>query len=139
APMPSFGTGPAIPTNSGAGLHILSDDPAKQRAAWELIKHLTSEDSYTKIAQNIGYLPLRTGLLEEAGGLKEWADQNPLLRPNVAQLATMEPWVSMPGNNYLQMRDGMMDAVEAVVFQGADPQSTLAAARAAGTELMPAS
>ncbi|MEV0540103.1 MULTISPECIES: ABC transporter substrate-binding protein [Nocardia] len=139
APMPGFGTKQAVPTNSGAGLHILSNDPAKQRAAWELIKHLTSEDSYKKIAQNIGYLPLRTGLLEEAGGLKEWADQNPLLRPNVAQLAAMEPWVSMPGNNYLQMRDGMMDAVEAVVFQGADPQSTLTAARTAGTELMPKS
>ncbi|KAF0845303.1 ABC transporter substrate-binding protein [Nocardia caishijiensis] len=137
APMPAFGNTPTVPTNSGAGLHILSEDPARQRASWELIKFLTSEQSYTKIAQNIGYLPLRTGLLEDADGLKNWAAANPLLKPNVEQLARMEPWVSMPGNNYLQVRDGMMDAVEAVVFQNRDPQATLTAARTEGAELLP--
>ncbi|WP_278262453.1 ABC transporter substrate-binding protein [Nocardia sp. AG03] len=139
APMPTFGDKPAVPTNSGAGLHILSDDPVRQRAAWTLIEFLTSEESYIRIARGIGYLPLRTGLLDQPDGLADWAAKNPLLAPNVAQLATMEPWVSMPGDNYLQVRDGMMDAVEAIVFQGRDPWSTLAAAQAAGTELLPAS
>ncbi|MEV0250756.1 ABC transporter substrate-binding protein [Nocardia sp. NPDC050712] len=136
--MPRFGDKPAVSTNSGAGLHILSNDPAKQRAAWELIKFLSSEESYVKISQNIGYLPLRTGLLNEAASLGAWSAANPLLAPNVAQLAAMEPWVAMPGNNYLQVRDGMMDAVEAIVFQGSDPQSTLSAARAEGAKLLPA-
>ncbi|MCU1648788.1 MAG: sn-glycerol-3-phosphate-binding periplasmic protein UgpB [Nocardia sp.] len=139
AAMPSFGTKATVPTNSGAGLHILSKDPAKQRAAWELIKFLTSEDSYTKITTNIGYLPLRSDMLTAPGVLHDWAAKNPLVTPNVAQLATMEPWVSMPGNNYLQVRDGMMDAVESIVFQGKDPQSTLAAARNEGAKLLPAS
>ncbi|MGW0252130.1 ABC transporter substrate-binding protein [Nocardia goodfellowii] len=136
--MPRFGDKPAIPTNSGAGLHILSADPARQRAAWELIKFLTSEESYMKIAQNIGYLPLRTGLLNEPSSLGAWAAANPLLAPNVSQLDAMEPWVALPGNNYLQIRDGMMEAVEAIVFQGRDPQSTLSAARAEGAKLLPA-
>ncbi|MEV6280371.1 ABC transporter substrate-binding protein [Nocardia sp. NPDC051832] len=136
--MPRFGDKPAVPTNSGAGLHILANDPAKQRAAWELIKFLTSEESYVKISKNIGYLPLRTGLLNEPSSLGAWSAANPLLAPNVAQLNGMEPWVAMPGNNYLQIRDGMMDAVESIVFQGKDPQSTLAAARAEGAKLLPA-
>ncbi|WP_306359106.1 ABC transporter substrate-binding protein [Nocardia sp. CC227C] len=136
--MPRFGDKPTVPTNSGAGLHILSNDPAKQRAAWELIKFLTSEESYVKISRNIGYLPLRTGLMDEPGSLGAWAAANPLLAPNVAQLAAMEPWVPMPGDNYLQIRDGMMDAVEAIVYQGADPQSTLTAARTEGSKLLPA-
>ncbi|WP_280404204.1 ABC transporter substrate-binding protein [Nocardia brasiliensis] len=138
APMPGFGSKPTVPTNSGASLHILSNDPAKQRASWELIKFLTSEQAYTKISAGIGYLPLRTGLMDDPAGLKQWSAENPLLAPNVAQLATMEPWVSMPGTNYLQIRDGMMDAVEAIVFQGKDPQSTLTAAREQGAELLPA-
>ncbi|WP_084654990.1 ABC transporter substrate-binding protein [Nocardia altamirensis] len=137
APMPSFAGKPTIPTNSGASLHILSNDPAKQRASWELIKFLTSEAAYTKISQGIGYLPLRTGLMDDPNGLKDWSAKNPLLQPNVAQLASMEPWVSMPGSNYLQIRDGMMDAVEAIVFQGKDPQSTLTAARDQGAKLLP--
>ncbi|MFE3195447.1 ABC transporter substrate-binding protein [Nocardia sp. NPDC059240] len=139
APMPRYGDKPAVPTNSGAGLHILTSDPAKQRAAWELIKYLTSEQSYVKISQNIGYLPLRSEMMTDPAVLGSWAAENPLLAPNVAQLATMEPWVSLPGNDYLQIRDGMMDAVESIVFQGKDPQSTLAAARAEGAKLLPAS
>ncbi|GGL35879.1 ABC transporter substrate-binding protein [Nocardia jinanensis] len=139
APMPGFGDKPTVPTNSGASLFILSDDPAKQRAAWELVRFLTSERAYTEISQRIGYLPLRTGLMEDPDGLQAWSAKNPLLAPNVAQLATMEPWVSMPGDNYLQIRDGMMEAVEAVVFQGRDPVSTLTEARDRLTELMPAS
>ncbi|MFC5752357.1 hypothetical protein [Actinomadura rugatobispora] len=39
----------------------------------------------------------------------------------------MQPWVSMPGAGYLQVRDGMMAAVERAVFQGADVDTTLRA------------
>ncbi|MBH0774865.1 ABC transporter substrate-binding protein [Nocardia bovistercoris] len=138
APMPSYGSKPTVPTNSGASLYILSNDPAKQRASWELIKYLTSEEAYMKISQGIGYLPLRTGLLSDPSGLQDWAKKNPLFEPNVAQLGNMEPWISMPGTNYLQIRDGMMDAVEAVVFQGKDPKSTLTAAQDQGRKLLPA-
>ncbi|MET8423104.1 hypothetical protein [Nocardia sp. NPDC004860] len=91
-----------------------------------------------KISQNIGYLPLRSEMMTDPAVLGSWAAQNPLLAPNVAQPATREPGVS-PGNDYLQIRDGMMDAVESVVFQGKDPQATLSAARAEGATLLPAS
>ncbi|WP_309230786.1 ABC transporter substrate-binding protein [Nocardia sp. SYP-A9097] len=137
--MPRFGDKATVPTNSGAGLHILANDPAKQRAGWELIKYLTSEESYMKISQNIGYLPLRSDMMNSPASLGTWAIANPLLAPNVAQLTSMEPWVSMPGNNYLQIRDGMMDAVESIVFQGKDAQSTLNAARDQGAKLLPTS
>ncbi|SNQ48247.1 ABC-type sugar transport system, periplasmic component [Frankia canadensis] len=137
ARMPSYGSKPAIATNSGASLFVLSKDPAKQRAGWELIKFLTSEDAYTEISSKIGYLPLRTGLVDDPAYLQAWAKANPLIVPNIAQLDKMEPWVSIPGNSYLQVRDGMMDAVERSVYQGADPQSTLTAALKQGAALMP--
>ncbi|WP_246633646.1 ABC transporter substrate-binding protein [Pseudonocardia nigra] len=96
AATPSFGDTPAVPTNSGAALFVLADDPAKQRAAWELVAFLTSDVAYTLIAQNIGYLPLRSDLVGEGGALQEWAAQNSSVRINVDQLGRMEPWVSMP-------------------------------------------
>ncbi len=136
--MPTFDGKTAVPTNSGASLFTFASDPAKQRASWELIKFLTSETSYTRISQGIGYLPLRTGLVDDPAGLKEWASKSPLLAANLAQLTTMEPWTSMPGNNYLQIRDGMMDAVESIVYQGADAESTLRAAQRQATTLLPA-
>ncbi|MCO1658521.1 ABC transporter substrate-binding protein [Pseudonocardia humida] len=136
--VPSFGDRPAVPTNSGAALYVISDDPARQRAAWELITFLTSDRAYTLIAQKIGYLPLRTGLVDDPAALRSWAAQNPTVGINVAQLDRMEPWVAFPGDDYLQIRDGMMDAVERVVLQGADPATTLAEAQQRGTALMPA-
>lgn len=139
ATMPGFGDRPVVPTNSGASLFIFSSDPAKQRAAWELTKFLTSEKAYVTIASGIGYLPLRPGLMDDPEGLQDWAAQNPLLDPNLEQLDTMEPWVSMPGNDYLQIRDGMMSAVESAVFQGADPVTALIAAQEQATPLLPAS
>lgn len=137
APMPAFDGKATVPTNSGASLFVLSDDPAKQRASWELIKFLTSAEAYEMISSKIGYLPLRTGLLNDPEGLKTWAEQNPLMQPNVEQLARLEPWVSMPGVNYQQIRDGMMAAVEKSVYQGADPQATLRAAQGQASNLLP--
>ena len=137
--MPSFGSKPVVPTNSGASLFTFASDPAKQRASWELIEFLTSEESYTAISKGIGYLPLRTGLVDDPDGLKDWAESSPLIGPNLTQLESMEPWISMPGNDYLQIRDGMMDAVESIVYQGADPAATLTAAREQATTLLPAS
>ncbi|MFZ2176214.1 MAG: ABC transporter substrate-binding protein [Rhodococcus sp. (in: high G+C Gram-positive bacteria)] len=135
--MPTFDGKPAVATNSGASLFTFASDPAQQRASWELIKFLTSEEAYVTIAKGIGYLPLRTGLVDDPSGLKTWAAENTLLEPNLKQLESMEPWVSMPGNNYLQIRDGMMNAVEAIVYQGADPKPTLDAAQKQATALLP--
>ncbi|PPK64101.1 ABC transporter substrate-binding protein [Actinokineospora auranticolor] len=123
AVLPAFTGKPVVPTNSGASLFVFAKDPAKQRAGWELIKFLTSEEAYTTISTKIGYLPLRTELVNDPAALKPWADKNPLIKPNLEQLAKMEPWVSFPGDDYVQVRDGMMSAVESVVFQGADPST----------------
>ncbi|WP_329390935.1 ABC transporter substrate-binding protein [Streptomyces sp. NBC_01716] len=137
AAMPAFAGKPVVPTNSGASLFVLAKDPARQRAAWELIKFLTSEEAYTTISTKIGYLPLRTELVNDPAALKPWADKNPLIKPNLEQFARMEPWVSFPGASYVQVRDGMMEAVENSVFQGADAATTLRAKQEEAAKLIP--
>ncbi|MEV7474281.1 ABC transporter substrate-binding protein [Pseudarthrobacter oxydans] len=137
AGMPGFGNTPAVPTNSGSALFILSQDPAKQRASWELIKFLTSDHAYEQISTKIGYLPLRTSLTEQGGGLYEWAQKNPLLAPNLAQLDRLQPWVSYPGNSYVQVDDILATAIEDVVFYGKEPASTMAEAQRRAQELLP--
>ncbi|MEU7818657.1 ABC transporter substrate-binding protein [Pseudonocardia sp. NPDC049154] len=140
APMPGFGTAPSVPTNSGSALFILTTDPAKQRAAWELIKFLTSAQSETTITSNIGYVPLRASLIDDPAYLKNFADTHPdFVRPNVAQLDRLEPWVSYPGPNYQQIRTTLAKATDEIVFRGADPATTLSAAQASAQSLMPKS
>lgn len=138
APMPSFDGRPTSPTNSGAALFVLSNDPAKQRAAWELVQFLTSDRAYTAISQKIGYLPLRTSLVDDPRYLQRWAASNPLLAPNLEQLTRLQRWQSFPGNDYSRITDTMMRGVETAVYQGADPQATMSAAQAQASALMPA-
>lgn len=135
--MPGFGGKPVRPNNSGSALTIHTADPAKQRAAWELMKFLTSKRGYTVITSEIGYLPLRTDIVNDPAYLGQWVKDHPLVQPNLDQLAVLEPWDPMPGPNYRQIVKSMMDAVEMAVFGGADVQATMAEAQANGQALMP--
>ena len=135
--MPSFGDKPTRPNNSGSALTIHTTDPVKQRAAWELMKFLTSERGYTIITSEIGYLPLRPAIVDDPQYLGEWVKEHPLVQPNLEQLARLEPWDPMPGPNYRQIVKTMMDSVEMAVFGGADVEATLADAQANAQALMP--
>ena len=135
--MPKFGDKPVRPNNSGSGLTILTGDPLKQRAAWELMKHLTSEYGYTIITSEIGYLPLRPAIVNDPKYLKDWVAKNPLVAPNLKQLEVLEPWDSFPGPNYKQISKTMMDAAEMSVFGDVDAATTLRAAQETAQSLMP--
>lgn len=129
AKEPQFGDKAAVPVNTGSGLFILSSDPKKQRAAWELMKYLTSEIGYTIITSKIGYLPLRLNIVDDPKYLGEFAKTSPMLRPNIEQLSRLQPWVSMPGPNYKQIEKIMSEAVEQAVFGGGEVEATLKAAQ----------
>lgn len=135
--MPSFGDKPVRPNNSGSALVILAQDPLKQRAAWELMKFLTSEHGYTVITSEIGYLPLRPAIVDDPRYLRDWVAEHPLIQPNLDQLAILEPWESMPGPNYTQIVSLMMDAAEMAVYGGVDVEATLRDAQANAQALMP--
>ncbi|PXW57359.1 carbohydrate ABC transporter substrate-binding protein (CUT1 family) [Chelatococcus asaccharovorans] len=135
--MPSFGDKPVRPNNSGSALTIHAADPLKQRAAWELMKFLTSAHGYTVITSEIGYLPLRPAIVADPNYLGGWIKAHPLVQPNLDQLAVLEPWDPMPGPNYRQIVKTMMDAVEMVIFGNADPAAALADAEAHAQDLMP--
>ena len=137
APMPGFGDKAAVPTNSGSGLVILASDPVKQRAAWELMKSLTSKRGYTIITSEIGYLPLRTDIVNDPAYLGDWVKAHPLVQPNLDQLSRLQPWTAYPGANYRQIEKTMMDAMEQAVFGGADVATTLKAAQQQAQGMMP--
>lgn len=125
APMPAFEGQEAVPTNSGSALFVLSEDPAKQRAGWEFIKFMTSDRAYELISSKIGYLPLRTGLTEEGGALFDWAQANPLIQPNLDQLDRLQPWVSYPGDSFMQVDTLLAEAIENAVFYGKPAEKTM--------------
>jgi multiple sugar transport system substrate-binding protein len=126
APLPQFGDQPARPTYSGAGLVVLSKDKARQAAAWEFLKYLSSEPAYTIITQKIGYLPLRTESISDPA-LAPYLTGQPSIQPALTQLTNVAPYQSMPGPRGDQARQIMQDnAVSPIMLQGADAPSTVA-------------
>ncbi len=138
APMPSFGEKPTAPTNSGSAIFMFSQDPVKQRAAWELMKFLTSDEAYTTITTKIGYLPLRPGIVNDERYLKGWIEANPKYRANLEQLERLTPNVAFGGPNYRQVENMMKDAMTEAVFGNGDPREVLRAAQEQAQPLMPA-
>lgn len=137
--MPAFGDKETGPTNSGSGLVIFSDDPVKQRAAWELMKFLTSKRGYTIITSEIGYVPLRLDIVDDPQYLGEWTKKHPLVRPNLEQLSRLRQWVPYPGQNYKQIHNTFMSAMEQAVFGDGDVTQVLTTAQDQAQRLIPAS
>lgn len=137
AGMPSFGDKPTAPTNSGSALFAFSHDPVKQRAAYELMKFLTSDYGYTIITSKIGYLPLRLDIVDDPKLLGPWTAAHPLIRPNLEQLSRLTPNVAFPGPNYRQAEAMMKDAVTEAVLGKSDVAQTLIDAQANAQALMP--
>jgi multiple sugar transport system substrate-binding protein len=136
AGMPRFGARPAVPVNSGSGLAVLSQDPVKRRAAWELVKHLTTEDAFQVITTQIGYLPLRPGMLDDEQYLKNWPNRSVIL-PNIRQLDELQPSLSYPGQNHLRIRDLFLDTLQRVLYRGEDAGRSFADAQTRAQALMP--
>ncbi|MEX5708178.1 ABC transporter substrate-binding protein [Parafrankia soli] len=122
AGFPTFGSKPARPTYSGAGLAVLAKDDAHKRAAWEFIKFVTSDAGFEIITSKIGYLPLRESVatkLEDSAIVK-------LLAPSLEQLDTVAPYTAFRGTKANQAVVALQDeAVEPIVLRGADPGPTL--------------
>ncbi|WP_162942241.1 ABC transporter substrate-binding protein [Desertimonas flava] len=135
--LPAFGDRPVVPTNSGSGLATFATDPLEQRAAFELVTFLTSDHAYSIITSQIGYLPLRTGIVDEPDLLGPWLEEHPFLQDNLDQLDHLEPWLFPPGTEGPQITTIWLDAISQVVFDGADAAATLADAQARATDLMP--
>ena len=137
APMPAFGDKPTAPTNSGSAIFTFSQDPVKQRASWELMKYLTSDEAYSIITSKIGYLPLRPSTVTDPRYLKDWMAANPKFQANIDQLDRLTPNVAFPGPNYRQVENMMKEAMTEAVFGNGDPRQVLKTAQDTAQPLMP--
>jgi multiple sugar transport system substrate-binding protein len=123
--LPAFGDQDVVPTNSGSMLSMFATDPLQQAAAWEFMQYMTSPHAYEIISTEIGYLPLRSSMTEGDGPLAAWVEANPLVKPNLEQLDALEPWVSYPGDSYVQVDQILATAIEDSIFYGADIEATM--------------
>ncbi|MBB6633141.1 ABC transporter substrate-binding protein [Cohnella thailandensis] len=129
AQMPQFGDKPSVPVNSGSMLAVRPDSDIKAAAIWEFVKFVTGDRGYTIITSKVGYLPLRTALADDPNGLKDFVDQNPLYRVNLAQLDRIQPVAIWPGEYATEIATAFTDAIVKAVSTDADVRETLTQAQ----------
>lgn len=136
AAFPAFEGKEAVPVNSGSGLCVMSQDEEKAKAAWEFIKYVTSAEGYTIITSEMGYLPLRTAIVDDDQYLKGWTQEHPFVRTNLQQLDRLHKWQGYPGLNSGQIATTLVDAVVESVYTDADVQAVMTEAAAKAQDLV---
>jgi multiple sugar transport system substrate-binding protein len=127
AAMPGFGGSPTKPTYSGAGLFIFSKSAAARQADWQFLQFMTSEEGFTVLTEDIGYLPLRSDAVSSPQYLGTYLKSNPLLNPALAQFQNVTPYQQLSGPNSDEARQDIQnDCVTPVMLNGANPASTCA-------------
>ncbi len=105
---------------------------AETRAAVDFAFFLTNTENIKRWHQASGYFPIRASAIAELED-EGWFAENPFYRIPLNQLIASEPNPYNAGvllGPYTQVRNAVMDAIQAVVDGGADPADALADAKA---------
>lgn len=134
--MPAFGHRPTSPTADASLLMMFAAERNKRSAAWMLIRYLTDSNTQEEFIVQLGYLPIRPGMLGEGQPLYTWGQENPYLQANLAQSAQMVAPPVYPGARFAQIDAVLDDAVREVVFGHAAAADRLSAAQREATRLI---
>src|SRR5690606_1923582 len=91
---PQNGDNPVRVPGGGNFLTIYSQDPAKQEAAWKVMRHLLAPGGVTEWPIGAGYVPLHPGLTEGPAYLADFVAENPVQQVGMVMLENAVTWVS---------------------------------------------
>ncbi|MPZ22267.1 MAG: extracellular solute-binding protein [Dehalococcoidia bacterium] len=139
---PGVGPMPSLPGEggilvSGSALWISNrSTPAEQEAAWELAKFLGEPQSQATWHVGTGYIPIRVSAADLPEVEALWAER-PHFRVAYDQLLDGVTNVASSGpvmGAYIEVREAVVSAMEAMFLEGASPEDALAAAAAEANE-----
>lgn len=113
-----------IPTGGNAVV-MLTQDAAKQKAAWEFMKFVTGPEAQKIVVEMTGYLPTNT----RASGpefLGPFYEKNPNYRTPILQINRAGPWGAYPGGNTVRIWRAQRDIVGQVMRAEKSPEQGLA-------------
>lgn len=113
-----------FPTGGSAAV-MLTEDPAKQKAAWEYMTFATGPIGAKVVVQNTGYAPTNATVLQDDKYLGDFYETHPNARRAHAQVAEFSgPWYAYPGPEGVAVTDQIAAALVDVV-EGADPEKRI--------------
>lgn len=109
----------------GSAIVMLTDDPARQQAAWAYIAFVTGPEGQKIIVENTGYAPANAIVLEDDAYLGAYYAANENARVAHAQVARHAgPWYAFPGSEGVAVTDLIAAALEDV-SGGAEVEGTV--------------
>lgn len=110
----------------GSALVMLTDDEAKQEAAWRYMLFATGPEGAKIIVENTGFAPTNALVVEDDAYLADFYEANPMHRPAHEQVARFAgPWYAFPGAEGVAVTDLLAAALTEITDGGADPEATI--------------
>lgn len=121
--FPTFdGEDRAVPAG-GCYLAITAQDTEEQKAAWEFMKFLCSDDNSAAWVAGTGYVPSTKGA-ENSPILAEYLQQNPLMQAAMDQRSNAVQWTAWPGSA-LEAQKALIDARDQILGGTKDVSTAL--------------
>jgi len=124
APLPGWPGKPKRIPVAGSGFMFFDVGEAERGAAWTLAKFMCEPAAQTMFTKGTGYPPTRLGVADNPTYLGSFYKDNPLFGPDIAQLDSVVPWISFPGQNGPQASK-VLDETRDRIFAGQDVASVL--------------
>ncbi len=103
----------AVPAG-GCYLAITSTDEEHQKAAWEFIKFLNTDDNSARWVAGTGYVPTTKGA-ENSQILKDYLKENPLLNAAMDQRDNAVQWTAWPGTSAPKVQQALIDMRDVIM------------------------
>ncbi len=121
APLPKGPVKGSVP-QAGTNLALFAQDAAKQTAAWEYIKFLTSADATVEWAIATGYLPVRTSGFESAT-YQAFMEENEVAQAAYAQVG--DQYFEPVFNNSYDIRSLISTEIETAILEEKTPEDAM--------------
>ena len=110
-----------LPTGGNAAI-ITTQDPKKQKAAWEFLKFVTGPEAQKIVVETTGYLPTN---LRATGPefLGPFYDKNPNFRTVSLQIDRSVPWQGYPGGNSVRTWRAQREIITGIMRGEIEPKS----------------
>ena len=110
-----------LPTGGNAAI-ITTQDPKKQKAAWEFLKFVTGPEAQKIVVETTGYLPTN---LRATGPefLGPFYDKNPNFRTVSLQVDRSVPWQGYPGGNSVRTWRAQREIITGIMRGEIEPKA----------------
>lgn len=120
--------------SGGNMLIIMSKDREKQKASWEFIKYLLSDEASEIWTKGTGYLP--PTIQKEGTEIQKFLNENKLMKAAINQMPDVVKWASFSGSNGLKAEQILIDTRDVILSGQKSAKQALKEAQDEITNLM---